>query len=66
MPGFDTDCNGATAGSVWGIVNGVDAIPEYWSGLFSDTMQSHLLHWRELKISDLASQMATLADDLRK
>ncbi len=65
MPGFDTDCNGATAGSVWGIVNGVDAIPEHWSGLFNALMKSQLLHWRELKISDLAHQMATLAFELR-
>lgn len=61
MPGFDTDCNGATAGSIWGIVHGVDAIPEHWSGLFNDTMRSHLLNWRVLKISDLAGQMAELA-----
>ena len=66
MPGFDTDCNGATAGSVWGIVNGVDAIPEHWSGLFNDSMRSQLLHWRELKISDLSGQMAELAEALRQ
>src|SRR5205085_4037663 len=29
--GFDTDCNGATAGSVWGIVHGVTAIPSKWA-----------------------------------
>jgi hypothetical protein len=65
MPGFDTDCNGATAGSVWGIVHGVDAIPDFWSRPFNDTMQTHLLHWRQLKISDLAGQMASLAHELR-
>ncbi len=62
MPGFDTDCNGATAGSVWGIVNGVDKIPPHWSELFNDTMRSHLLNYREVKISDLAKQMAELAN----
>lgn len=61
MPGFDTDCNGATAGSVWGIVHGVEEIPAHWSEPMNDTMRSHLLHWREIKISDLARQMAELA-----
>lgn len=60
MPGFDTDCNGATAGSVWGIVNGVNKVPNYWSEPFNDTMRSHLLNWREVGISELAKQMVHL------
>ncbi|MCL1857275.1 MAG: ADP-ribosylglycohydrolase family protein [Kiritimatiellaeota bacterium] len=28
--GEDTDCTGATAGSVWGILYGADAIPQKW------------------------------------
>lgn len=28
--GFDTDCNGATAGSAYGMMYGIDAIPEKW------------------------------------
>ena len=65
MPGFDTDCNGATAGSVWGVVNGVDAIPSSWSAPLNDRGLSHLLNYREFRISELAEQMAELARDLQ-
>ncbi|MEA4832693.1 MAG: ADP-ribosylglycohydrolase family protein [Oscillospiraceae bacterium] len=29
--GFDTDCNGATAGSILGMLKGCDAIPDVWT-----------------------------------
>jgi ADP-ribosylglycohydrolase len=29
--GDDTDCTGATLGSIWGIINGTKGIPEKWS-----------------------------------
>lgn len=61
MPGFDTDCNGATAGSVWGVMNGVEAIPEHWSAPLNDRGLSHLLNYREFRISELATRMAELA-----
>ncbi len=65
MPGFDTDCNGATAGSVWGVVNGVDAIPSSWSAPLNDRGLSHLLNYREFRISELAELMAELASSIR-
>lgn len=32
--GFDTDCNGATAGSVFGMLHGIESIPTQWYAPF--------------------------------
>lgn len=61
MPGFDTDCNAATAGSIWGIMHGVDAIPSQWSGPIRDLARSSIEGWREFSIAELASEMADTA-----
>ncbi len=31
MPGFDTDCNAATCGSLWGAMHGAGALPPKWT-----------------------------------
>ncbi len=61
MAGFDTDCNGATAGSLWGVMHGVDAIPAKWAGPLNDQGVSSIETWRSYRISDLAAAMATTA-----
>ncbi|MCC5848229.1 MAG: ADP-ribosylglycohydrolase family protein [Verrucomicrobia bacterium] len=61
MAGFDTDCNGATAGSVWGIVHGVTALPEKWTTPLQDTVRTGVADLNQLRISDLATQMVDVA-----
>ncbi|MEM6332177.1 MAG: ADP-ribosylglycohydrolase family protein [Planctomycetota bacterium] len=61
MPGFDTDCNAATAGSIWGVMYGVDAIPSQWSGPIRDVARSSIEGWREFSIAHLAGEMADTA-----
>ena len=50
--GFDTDCNGATAGSVLGMANGIDAIPEYWTKPINDTLHTSIFEIGDVKISE--------------
>lgn len=50
--GFDTDCNGATVGSILGMANGIDAIPEYWTKPFNDTAHTSIFGLETIKICD--------------
>lgn len=54
--GFDTDCNGATVGSILGIVNGVDGIDKKWTEPFNDTLETTLFGYDKVKISDMAKK----------
>lgn len=53
---FDTDCNGATVGSIIGLVNGANAIPEKWVKPFNDTLKSGVDGFGMVKISELAAR----------
>ncbi len=50
--GFDTDCNGATVGSVLGMANGIESIPEYWTKPINDTLHTSIFGIDTVKISD--------------
>ena len=50
--GFDTDCNGATVGSILGMANGVESIPEYWTKPIHDTLHTSIFGVETVKISD--------------
>ncbi len=59
--GWDTDCNGATAGSVCGMMLGADALPEKWVGVLNDRLFSAVRGFNECKISDLAKHSHEIA-----
>jgi ADP-ribosylglycohydrolase len=61
MAGFDTDCNGATAGSILGMILGAKAIPEKWVAPFKDTLHSAINEVSQAKISDLAQRTLKIA-----
>ena len=50
--GFDTDCNGATVGSVLGMANGIESIPECWTSRINDTLHTSIFGVDTVKISD--------------
>jgi ADP-ribosylglycohydrolase len=52
--GFDTDCNGATVGSVLGMIIGFEKIPEYWKKPINDKLYTSLFGIEAVKISERA------------
>lgn len=56
MCGWDTDCNGATAGSILGALLGAEALPAKWVVPLNDTIESAVQGFSVSRISDLAER----------
>ncbi len=54
--GFDTDCNGATVGSVLGMLLGIDGIPADWKAPMRDTLHTTVFGVGTVRISDCAAR----------
>ena len=54
--GLDTDCTGATAGSVFGALHGTAAIPPHWTKPLADTVHSAIFGFDGARISDLVAR----------
>jgi len=65
MCGLDTDCNGATTGSVAGAMLGAKNLPQKWIAPLNDTLSSTVVSGNEslfrAKISDLARRTLKIA-----
>lgn len=60
---FDTDCNGATVGSVLGMKNGIDSIHREWYEPINDTIDTTLFGIEAVKISECVEKtMAHMPD----
>lgn len=59
-PCLDTDCNGATVGSIAGMMLGARALPEKWTGVMNDTVETGLAGYHQVRISALAREMFEL------
>ena len=62
MPGLDTDCNGATAGSLWGIKHGVKALPKKWTAPIRDHIRTGVAGYHDVKVSKMAQDMVEAAE----
>jgi len=62
MPGYDTDCNGATTGSILGARLGVARLPRHWTEPLNDRVRSALFSFPEGKISELAERSVRVAE----
>ena len=54
--GLDTDCNGATVGSLMGIKNGFKAIPEYWYKPVNGKLDTTLFGMKKLEVESLVEK----------
>lgn len=64
MSGWDTDSNGATVGSVAGILTGREGLPEHLVAPLKNRTRSALFGWDNSRISDLADRTVSLAGSL--
>ncbi len=53
---FDTDCNGATSGSIFGMMHGAKALPEKWTAPLKDGLETGVAGYPLVKISEMASR----------
>ena len=59
--GFDTDCNGATVGSVLGMRNGFAALPSEWYEPIGDKLATSIFGVGTVKLSDMAKKTLAVA-----
>ncbi|MEN6581376.1 MAG: ADP-ribosylglycohydrolase family protein [Armatimonadota bacterium] len=60
MPGFDTDCNGATSGSVLGVMLGASKLPQKWIAPLNDTLYTGVAGYNKVSISAMADETIEL------
>ena len=56
MPCFDTDCNGATVGSIVGAALGAARLPQKWVGVLNDTLETGVAGYNVVRLSEMATK----------
>ena len=54
--GFDTDCNGATVGSIFGMMRGAGSIGGEWIEPLSGRLQTSIINTPEVSIDGLVKK----------
>ncbi len=65
MGGWDTDCNGASAGSIYGAMFGAEMIPGKWKEPLRDTLYSQIFGYHPIAISECAGQSEEIVKKVR-
>jgi len=65
QPCFDTDCNGATVGSIMGMMLGAKKLPPRWTGRLNDTLHTSLTGYPVVRITEIARQTFELFREIR-
>lgn len=66
MGGWDTDCNGATVGSIWGAMFGASSVPKKWCDPLNDTLYSLIPDYHPISISECARRSVKIANEVLK
>ncbi len=59
---FDTDCNGATAGSVLGMMLGEKNIPGYWSAPYNKRTATAVYEYTDVSVAELVNKTIKIID----
>ena len=65
MGGVDTDCTGATAGSIVGAMLGAKRLPKKWARPLGDRAESYIIGHRRWRSSDVARRFCRIARQVR-
>jgi len=65
MGGWDTDCNGATSGSIVGVMLGAKELPEKWIAPLQDRVRSSLGGYDNSSFTDLAQRTLNVSLSMR-
>ncbi|MFA7236902.1 MAG: ADP-ribosylglycohydrolase family protein [Phycisphaeraceae bacterium] len=65
MGGWDSDCTGATSGSIAGAMLGAKRLPTKWTGRLNDKLMSQVDGYHPIAISECASRSAEIARKIK-
>jgi hypothetical protein len=65
MGGWDTDCNGATVGSMVGAICGASRAPRHWTARLNDTLNSYVVGYHPIAISECAKRSCEIWNRVR-
>lgn len=63
--GFDTDCNGATCGSLWGVRHGEKALPRRWLRPLRNRLKTNLSDYGFMPLDGMAERMVDVVESVR-